>query len=203
MSRKALFVATLLASLFVLDASVEAQGLAARTQPSRDGLYLQGGAWWNAHADGRPWFRAEVGLHLKRLTRADLYLQIPVMISSRHWPDGAGGRWGWFGMAVAPGVRGEWTLLNRKGDLAVFLEGGGGIMFYSWDYGTCGGVGCGNYYGSSDVFGILRTGAGVVYTAPFGLMVSFQPAGFGFALGSGYNQGAFYDGHFMVGYRWP
>lgn len=196
-----------LLSFPALDAS--AQGRAARTTPSRDGLFLQGGGWFHGGgAYGRPWFRAEAGIHLRRLSRSDLYLQIPAMITSASYGF-AGYENSFLGFALVPGVRGEWTLLNTKGDLAVFLEGGAGIQMYRWRWG--------NTSGPADrdtwVHGILRTGAGVVYTAPFGLMVTAQVAGFGFAIGGGrrcvdgvcvdanYN-GAFYDGALMIGYRW-
>lgn len=198
MSRNSLFVVTLLAALFAVDAGADAQGRAARTQPTRDGLFLQGGLWFPGNADAHPWFRAEVGLHLARLTRADLYLQIPAMISGDSYAY-AGGSYGWFGFAVTPGVRGEWTFFNRKGDLAAFLEGGAGIMLYSWRDCDISGFCPGS---DTMMFGLLRSGAGVTYTAPFGLMVSVQPVGFGWAIGDDWYDGGFYDGYLMVGYRW-
>ncbi len=200
MFRSALLLATVLTALCGWSSSADAQGLAARTQPNRDGLTLMGGGWFPGNRDTNGWFRAEVDIHLRRMTRADLYLQIPMMISHRSY-GAAGNRFGWTGVALVPGVRGEWTLLNRKGDLALFLEGGAGIVFYSWNYDDCAGAGtCGVY--DNDLFGLVRTGAGLSYTAPFGLIVSAQPFGFGWAIGDGYNDGAYWDTTLMLGYRW-
>lgn len=195
MTRNIAFSMAFIAALVFWAPNAEAQGRAARTQPTRDGLYLQGGGWFVGNRGGRPWFRAEVGIHLARLTRADLYLQIPVMITGSHY-DGPGYRYGYFGMAIVPGVRGEWTMLNRKGDLAIFLEGGGGILFRSWSSNNSTGPA-----GHTDTYGLLRTGVGVTYTAPFGLMASVQPFGFGWVLGE--DRGAFWDASLMLGYRWP
>lgn len=201
MSRNNLFAITLLTALFAFGAAADAQGLAARTQPNRDGLTLMGGVWAPGNNNWNGWFRGEADIHLRRLTRADLYLQLPFMLSHRAYGP-AGNRWSWTGIALLPGVRGEWTLLNRKGDLALFLEGGAGIVFYSYGYDCGPGVTCTTNNGTSDIFFAARTGAGISYTAPFGLIVSAQPFGFGFAFGNGWNSGAYYDGSFMLGYRW-
>lgn len=194
MSRSIILFLALFTIFSAASSGASAQGLAARTVPNRDGLYLQGGAWFVGNADSRPWFRAEVGIHLARLTRADLYLQIPVMITHRGYNG-----YGYTGFAVVPGVKGEWTLFNRKGDLSVTLEGGLGLFMWAWSgRAGCGaGVACDGY---SDIWLISRVAAGVTYTAPFGLMVSFTPFGGGGIFGNG--GGGYYDGSLLIGYRW-
>ena len=201
--------ATLLAS------EASAQGRAARTTPNRDGMFLQGGGWFTEGGYyNRPWFRAEVGLHLRRLRRADLYLQIPAMITHDRWDyPGSTDSYSWLGLVLAPGVRGEWTLYNGKGDVAVFLEGGAGLQMFSWnwDFRDSGG----GQTSETWIYGILRTGAGAVYTAPFGLMITAQVAGFAFNIGGshghcgsgvcysyGGSRGGYYDASLMIGYRW-
>lgn len=200
MSRNNLFAITLLTALFAFGAAADAQGLAARTQPNRDGLTLMGGAWFPGNANSYAWFRGEADIHLRRFTRGDLYLQLPFMLTHRSYNLGGGNRYGFTGLALVPGVRGEWTLLNRKGDLALFLEGGAGLVFYGWGNDCAPGVACGN--SGSDVFGLVRSGAGIAYTAPFGLIVNVQPFGFGWAIGNGYNDGGYWDASFTLGYRW-
>jgi hypothetical protein len=210
MSRNALYflaLFTLFSAIGSEASTASAQGRAARTLPTRSGLFLEGGAWFTGdggyYGGNRPWFRAEAGIHLTRLARSDLYLQLPLMLTRA-----GGGYYHYFGLAVVPGVRAEWTMMNNHGDLAVYLEGGGGIIMRSWGYDDsfCGGAGDPACDNATYITGLVRAGVGATYTFPFGLMFSVQPFGFGLVFGDdgayGGNVG-YYDASMMIGYRWP
>lgn len=183
-------------ALSLLPAAADAQGRAASTTPSRDGFYIMGGFWGTVSEGRGNWLRVEPGIHLRRLTRADLYLNIPVGLTADDFPGGS-----YFGLMVTPGVRGDFMMLNRKGDLSLFLEGGGGLVLVSWDYDDR------DLDGDSWIGFVARTGFGVSYTAPFGLKVSLQVVGMNFLIGGdgrgGYgNDDFWYENAFMLGYQW-
>lgn len=212
MHARSIFPLLVFVALTTQDAS--AQGRAASTTPNRDGLTLQAGAWaQGGNYFGRAWFRGEVGIPIRRLDRSNLYVIVPLMFTHQSYYTGLGrDDVSWTGFSVQGGVRGEWTMLNRKGDFGLFLEGTAGpvLLNWSWDYRNSGG----NRYSDTWFHVMFRAGAGVYYTAPFGLIVTAQVAGFGFGIGGGNvcdpsgacrggtHQGGFYDGALMIGYRW-
>lgn len=148
-------------------------------------------------ADGRarPWFRGEFGLPLGS---SRMSLVLPVFFTNDHYGI-FGDRVNVMTYGLFPGLRYDMTIVNGHGDLSVWGEVGGGVL-YSHErrdvFGTTTTVRDNTFSGG------FRIAPGATYIAGFGGMVTLQPFGLMMTFGPNGSQ-AMFEMNLMLGYRWP